>query len=59
MGEPNGSLKKYQTYFPSQDIKQNLFLSFCLANCKYHKLEDLVSRILSSQTMADIGKKRG
>ena len=58
MGQPNGSLKKYQTYFPSQDIKQNGFLNSCLANCKSHKLEDLISRILSSQPMADIGKKR-
>ena len=59
MGQPNGSLKKYQTYFPSQDIKQNVFLNSCLANCKSHKLEDLVSRILSSQAMADLGEKRG
>ena len=57
MGQPNGGLKTYQTYFPSQDIEQNGFLNSCLANCKSHKLEDLISRILSSQAMAGIVKR--
>ena len=39
---------QWQTYFPSQDIKQYVFLNSCLANWWRQKLYDLSWIILSS-----------
>ena len=48
---------QWHTFFPSQDIKQNVLLSTCLDNWWCHKLKNLSSIILKSNGRQ--GKKRG